>query len=38
MKILADTCIWSHVLRKISPNLNLTKQLKDFVSMMGELL
>ena len=32
MKILADTCIWSHVLRKKSPNLNLTKQLKDFIN------
>ena len=32
MKILVDTCIWSQVLRKITPNLNLTKQLKDFVN------
>ena len=31
MKILVDTCIWSQVLRKITPNLNLTKQLKDFI-------
>jgi hypothetical protein len=32
MKILVDTCIWSQVLRKKTPNLNLTKQLKDFVN------
>ncbi len=32
MKIVVDTCIWSQVLRKITPNLNLTKQLKDFVN------
>ncbi len=32
MKVLVDTCIWSHVLRKKSPNLNLTKQLKDFIN------
>jgi len=32
MKILVDTCIWSQVLRKKTPNLNLTKQLKDFIS------
>ncbi len=31
MKILVDTCIWSQVLRKKTPNLNLTKQLKDFI-------
>ena len=31
MKILVDTCIWSQVLRKKNPNLNLTKQLKDFI-------
>ena len=31
MKILVDTCIWSQVLRKKAPNLNLTKQLKDFI-------
>ena len=32
MKILVDTCIWSQVLREKTPNLNLTKQLKDFVN------
>lgn len=32
MKILVDTCVWSQVLRKKTPNLNLTKQLKDFVN------
>ena len=32
MKILVDTCIWSQVLRKKTPNLILTKQLKDFIS------
>jgi predicted nucleic acid-binding protein len=32
MKILVDTCIWSQVLRKKTPNLKLTKQLKDFVN------
>jgi hypothetical protein len=32
MKILVDTCIWSQVLRKKTPNLNLTKQLKDFIN------
>ncbi|MBC8552927.1 MAG: PIN domain-containing protein [Candidatus Brocadiales bacterium] len=32
MKILADTCIWSQVLRKKTPDLNLTKQLKDFIN------
>ena len=32
MKILVDTCIWSQVLRKTTPNLNLTKLLKDFVN------
>ncbi len=31
MKVLVDTCIWSQVLRKKNPNLNLTKQLKDFI-------
>ena len=31
MKILVDTCIWSQVLRKKNPNLNITKQLKDFI-------
>ncbi len=31
MKVLVDTCIWSQVLRKKIPNLNLTKQLKDFI-------
>ena len=31
MKILVDTCIWSQVLRKKTPNLYLTKQLKDFI-------
>ncbi|GJQ58805.1 MAG: hypothetical protein D8M57_06345 [Candidatus Scalindua sp. AMX11] len=31
MKILMDTCIWSQVLRKKTPNLNLTNQLKDFI-------
>jgi len=31
MKILVDTCIWSQVLRKRTPDLNLTKQLKDFI-------
>jgi predicted nucleic acid-binding protein len=31
MKILVDTCIWSQVLRKKTPNLNLTKQLKDLI-------
>ncbi|MDR4497949.1 MAG: PIN domain-containing protein [Candidatus Scalindua sp.] len=31
MKILVDTCIWSQVLRKKTPNLNITKQLKDFI-------
>ncbi len=31
MKVLVDTCIWSQVLRKKTPNLNLTKQLKDFI-------
>ncbi|MCP4977964.1 MAG: PIN domain-containing protein [Maribacter sp.] len=32
MKILVDTCIWSQVLRKKTPNLDLTKQLKDFIN------
>ncbi len=32
MKILVDTCIWSQVLRKKTPNSNLTIQLKDFIS------
>ncbi len=32
MKILVDTCIWSQVLRKKTPNLKLTKQLKDFIN------
>ncbi len=31
MKILVDTCIWSQVWRKKTPNVNLTKQLKDFI-------
>ena len=31
MKVLVDTCIWSQVLRKKTPNSNLTKQLKDFI-------
>ncbi len=32
MKILVDTCIWSQVLRKKTPSLILTKQLKDFIN------
>ncbi len=32
MKILVDTCIWSLVLRKKTPDLNLTKKLEDFIS------
>jgi len=32
MKVLADTCIWSQVLRHKDPNLELTKKIKDFVN------
>ena len=31
MKIMVDTCIWSQVLRIKTPDLNITKQLKDFI-------
>ncbi len=31
MKILVDTCIWSQVFRHKSPNIELTKKLKDLI-------
>ena len=31
MKVIADTCIWSQVLRHKNPNLELTNKLKDLV-------
>lgn len=42
MKILADTCVWSQVLRLKDSNLELSKKLTDFVNdgrivMMGPI-
>ena len=31
MKVLVDTCIWSHVLRHKKPNNELTEKLKDLI-------
>ena len=31
MKILVDTCIWSQVLRRKNPNLELANKLKDLI-------
>jgi predicted nucleic acid-binding protein len=31
MKVLVDTCIWSHVLRHKKPNAELSEQLKDLI-------
>lgn len=31
MKVLVDTCVWSGVLRRRSPNMELTKKLKDLI-------
>ncbi|MBL7130090.1 MAG: PIN domain-containing protein [Candidatus Omnitrophica bacterium] len=31
MKVIADTCIWSQVLRHKNPNLELTNKLKDLI-------
>ncbi len=31
MKVLVDTCIWSEVLRHKTPDLELTKKLKDLI-------
>ncbi len=31
MKVLVDTCVWSAVLRRKSPNLDLTAGLKDLI-------
>ena len=31
MKVLVDTCIWSHVLRHKNPNAELSEQLKDLI-------
>ena len=31
MKVLVDTCIWSHVLRHKNPNTDLTEKLQDLI-------
>lgn len=31
MKVIADTCIWSQVLRHKNPNFELTNKLKDLI-------
>ncbi len=31
MKVLVDTCIWSHVLRHKKPNTELAEKLKDLI-------
>ena len=31
MKVLVDTCIWSHVLRHKKPNVELAERLKDLI-------
>lgn len=31
MKVLVDTCIWSHVLRHKNPDTELSEQLKDLI-------
>ena len=31
MKVLVDTCIWSHVLRHKKPNTDLAEKLKDLI-------
>lgn len=32
MRVLVDTCVWSQVLRHKSPNLELTKKMKDLIN------
>ncbi|MEN8263823.1 MAG: PIN domain-containing protein [Nitrospirota bacterium] len=32
MKVLVDTCIWSHVLRHKKPNADLSEKLKDLIN------
>lgn len=32
MKILVDTCIWSQILRHKTPDVELTKKLKDLIN------
>ena len=31
MKVLVDTCVWSHILRRKNPNEELTNKLKDLI-------